>query len=145
VHSTDYHQKTKAQLSGLDDSQSGATNADIRFEESQDIQVLQDKMLQTSHALTVNRYILQEIQPKQRHFLEDQATFDEYFSQSLIIESSMSLNRLETVIKRVEGTLALVRKSLIFARFQNLLMNPGSRNIGRFLSAKFEGQRQNYD
>jgi hypothetical protein len=93
----------------------GALHADIRLEDSQDIQVLQDKLYQALLCLTMNRHVIQEIEQKQCKFLSSEEELDHtdrYLLGSLATEASMALARLESILKRAEGTQKLVRGAL---------------------------------
>jgi hypothetical protein len=85
---------------------------DIHFDDTQDIQVLQDQFLQTHHHLTTNRMILQEL-IQISLFSAGAQTHSENFSgrsiHGLIREAEVQTLRVASILQRVDATLALVR------------------------------------
>lgn len=108
-------QKTKAQLSNvLEAGEKVPEWTDIRFDDTQDIQVLQDRFLQTHYHLTTNRIVMQELTlafssftPAQRD--DDQVQQNQRSLSSLIGEAEMQALRVTSISERVKATLALVR------------------------------------
>ena len=105
-------------MSSVDEgSLEDSTKTDIRFCDVQDIQLLQDKALRLFQFLCVNRTVLVSIQKEQS--LSCSLTDHDYlvpndFVSSLIIETNVQLQRAQTMLDRLAGTLALV---LLFLRF----------------------------
>lgn len=85
--------------------------ADVRFEDTQEIQVVQDKCQQLAHVFNMNRTILQDMETRFATIppingTQDVAELD--FVQSLILESNIQMNRVNSMLKRLDGTIALV-------------------------------------
>ena len=105
-------------MSSVDEgSLEDSTKTDIRFCDVQDIQLLQDKTLRLFQFLYVNCTVLVSIQKEQglscsltRH---DHLVPNDFVS-SLIIETNVQLQRAQTMLDRLAGTLALV---LLFLGF----------------------------
>ena len=89
--------------------------ADIRFADTQDIQVLQDKCLQACHFLESDEIILQRLGSS----LES-PTFENgsHPSQSqpiiwnLLTDIRLARKRVENLARRLDATIALVRKAI---------------------------------
>jgi hypothetical protein len=109
---TDLPQKTKAQLSNVVEKMGKETlAADVHPDDTQDLQVLQDRSVQLCQFLGMNRHVLNEIRHNQIHFRVDSGqSIDESFLLSLIADSDEQIRRTETVLRRLDDTLGLVRK-----------------------------------
>jgi hypothetical protein len=85
--------------------------ADVRFEDTQEIQVVQDKCQQLCHVFNMNRTILQDMEIRFATIPSVSGTQDVAeleFVQSLISESNIQMNRVNSMLKRLDGTIALV-------------------------------------
>jgi hypothetical protein len=86
--------------------------ADVHFDDTQDLQVLQDRSVQLCQFLGMNRHVLHEIRHNKIHFRVDSGqSIDESFLLSLIADSDEQIRRTETVLRRLDDTLGLVRKA----------------------------------
>lgn len=85
--------------------------ADVRFEDTQEIQVIQDKCQQLSHVFSMNRTILQDIEQRLNtipSFDTGNNVADLDFLKSLILDADIQISRIENILKRLHGTIALV-------------------------------------
>lgn len=103
--------KTNTQLSSINTQQPGECHANITFEDTQDIQVLQDKLSQSLHHLTTNHSIIEQIRNKRNGLVARSEQPDQTFIETLMIEASMEMNRVTSILKRAKGTQALVGTS----------------------------------
>ncbi|OAL45368.1 hypothetical protein IQ07DRAFT_591692 [Pyrenochaeta sp. DS3sAY3a] len=117
--------KTNAQLTSITPSEPGAYNANITFEDTQDIQVLQDKLSQSLHYLTTNHKIIHHIHEKRTTIFgkEEKENVDTSFIETLMIEASMESDRVKSILKRAEGTQALAQSILDFTCLESLRAN----------------------
>lgn len=111
--------------------------ADIHFEDTQDIQVLQDKCLHASHLLDSDQVVMQNMQCILKKSTM-QAVHPPSEGQNLLRNLSMEVNlekkRIENVIQRLNATVALVRYiaehmenlSEAFSRFAQSLTSSAS-------------------
>jgi hypothetical protein len=106
-------QKNKSQLTRMDEKgETDVSMADVRFEDTQEIQVVQDKCQQLAHVFDVNRTVLRDMETRIATIPPTNGTqsVDESdFVQSLISESNIQMNRINSMLKRLAGTIALVR------------------------------------
>jgi hypothetical protein len=87
-------------------------HTDIHFGDTQDLQVLRDHSVKLSQFLAMNRDVLQEIHRILDHIWKDShAQGKELFTSSLIVNVNEQIRRLETVLRRLEGSFELVRIS----------------------------------
>lgn len=85
-------------------------HTDIHFGDTQDLQVLRDHSVKLSQFLAMNRDVLQEIHRILDHIWKDShAQGKELFTSSLIVNVNEQIRRLETVLRRLEGSFELVR------------------------------------
>jgi hypothetical protein len=85
--------------------------ADVRFEDTQEIQVVQDKCQQLAHVFHMNRTILHDIETRFATIPSADGTqnlAEPDFVRSLILESNIQMNRVNSLLKRLDGTIALV-------------------------------------
>lgn len=83
----------------------------IHFDDTQEIQVHQDYCTQLCQFVAMNRSVLEQLQNIKRFF-----TCDEHLSEDikslrlcgLLADAKEQLRRLETLLKRLDGTLGLV-------------------------------------
>jgi Mg2+ and Co2+ transporter CorA len=87
-------------------------HTDIHFDDTQELQVLQDRSMQFCQFLTMNRDVLQELCRRQDYFqrVSDEPGVD-HVASSLITTANEQIRRIGTVLQRVDGTLGLVRAS----------------------------------
>jgi hypothetical protein len=106
-------QKNKSQLTRMDEKgESDVSMADVRFEDTQEIQVVQDKCQQLAHVFDVNRMVLRDMEARIATIPSTHGTqsIDESdFVHSLISESNIQMNRINSMLQRLDGTIALVR------------------------------------
>lgn len=87
--------------------------ADIQFEDTQEIQVLQDKSQQLAHLFGMDRAILREVQsrlPTIGVISGAQDPLETNFMSSMVTEADIQMSRIDNLLKRLEGTIALVSK-----------------------------------
>jgi len=79
----------------------------LRIEDAQEIQVLQDKCQQLAHVLDLNCELIREL----RRHLERISAPDSCAESlvSLLSESTVHAKRADRLLKRLDGTIALVR------------------------------------
>lgn len=108
----DHQQKDKAQLTRMDEKgERDRSMADVRFEDTQEIQVIQDKCQQLAHVFDVNRTVLKNMELRFATIPPANGTqeVDESdFVNSLILESTIQMSRVDSMLKRLDGTIALV-------------------------------------
>jgi len=117
--------KGKAQLTRMDEKGEPASpTADIRIEDPQEIQVLQDKCNQLAHVLGMDSVVLGEIG---NHFLSSSPVeeFDESADvqsslRSLLQEANSHVKRVENLLRRLDGTITLMRTMLDFRSLASL-------------------------
>lgn len=85
---------------------------DIHFEDTQDIQVLQDKSLQAAHFLNSDQVVLRNMENTFR-LLPPEAVYQLSHEPSplynLLVEFDLERKRIENIIQRLNATVALVR------------------------------------
>jgi len=87
----------------------GTSTADIRFEDTQDIQVLQDKCQQVAHDFDMDRKVIQDMQSQFAAMHSDAAQEPESdFILALVAEANIQMSRVNSMLKRLDGTIALV-------------------------------------
>lgn len=101
--------------------------ADVCFEDIQEIQVVQDKCQQLSHVFNLNRTVLQDMEDRLDilpfvQAAKDVADFE--FIHSLVLEANIQISRIESLLKRLDGTIALVRKSILQSFYIFLTAQP---------------------
>lgn len=103
-------QKTRAQLSRVDDlGLEVLTNLDgLRFEDIQDIQVLEDKLRVLDHAVEMDLQILSQVRLRLGKTTSEgvdglDSTFDDLISIAMSEKA-----RISSLTKRLDGTLTLV-------------------------------------
>ena len=104
-------QKDKAHLTQIDENgRNDTVMTDIQFKDTQEIQVLQDKCQQLAHLFGMDRTILRNVQS---HFLsmtvnncQGRAEID--FMSGMVAEADIQMGRIENLLKRLDGTIALV-------------------------------------
>ena len=90
----------------IDDSLSN-----IQFEDTQEIQVLQDKCQQLSHVFDMDRAILQNMHRRIQTLPAINDTLEEAeldLISALIAEADIQMGRVNSLLKRLDGTVALV-------------------------------------
>lgn len=117
--------KDKAQLTRMDDKgEKGTSTADIRFEDTQEIQVLQDKCQQVAHDFDMDRKIIQDMQSQFAAMHSDAAQEPESdFILALVAEADIQMRRVNSMLKRLDGTIALIRTILDFQCLASLQHN----------------------
>ena len=107
-------QKHKAQLTELDEK--GGNNvslADLRFEDTQEIQVLQDKCQQLAHLSQMSQMILQSMSSRFEVLCSINSLPDDgepSFTLKLLAEADHQMCKIDNILKRLDGTIALVSK-----------------------------------
>lgn len=107
--------------------------ADVRFEDTQEIQVIQDKCQQLFHVFNMNRTILRDMVDRlgvvpSIDTANNVADLD--FIKSLILEADIQISRVESLLRRMDGTIALVRHSVLHHRLLSDLKLPDPNDIG---------------
>jgi Mg2+ and Co2+ transporter CorA len=100
--------------------------AEVRFEDTQEIQVLQDKCQQLAHVLDMDRAILENMQSRfsllpSINDIEEKAEVDSILS--LIVEANIQMSRVNSTLQRLNGTIALIRTILDFRCLASLQHN----------------------
>ena len=93
--------------------QDNLLDAYIRFEDTQDIQFLQDECYRISHFLDVDRTILQKLMTVGHVNVRNKADVQESsleYLQDLITELEFEQKRIDNILRRLGATIALVRK-----------------------------------
>lgn len=102
-------QKTKAQLSNIVENEGEESPpTDIHFDDTQDLQVLQDDSIKLCQFLGMNRDVLHKLRQNQAHFSRMPPSEGDSFLTSLISGANEQMRRAETIIRRLDGTLELV-------------------------------------
>ena len=105
-------QKDRAQLTrvgGKGQNDTGLTG--IRFEDTQEIQVLQDKCQQSAHLFGMDRTILQGMQNRLLTTMSNskrQGCAEADFMSGMVAEANVQMSRVENLLRRLDGTIALV-------------------------------------
>lgn len=86
--------------------------ADVRFEDTQEIQLLQDKCQQLALVFDMDQTILQDMRSRfamlpSINDAEKEAESDSLLS--LIVEANIEIARVNSMLKRLDETIALVR------------------------------------
>ena len=79
----------------------------LRIEDAQEIQVLQDKCQQLAHVLDLNCELLRQLQRHLEHISASNSCAENLVS--LLSESTVHVKRADRLLKRLDGTIALVR------------------------------------
>ena len=93
------------------DEKGGNDRTDIQFEDTQEIQVLQDKCQQLAHLFGIDRTILQDMLNRllTTNAVEESRIRAEADSMSAVLaEANIQMSRVENLLKRLDGTIALV-------------------------------------
>lgn len=105
-------QKDKAQLTRMDEKgEMDDSLSNIQFEDTQEIQVLQDKCQQLGHVFDMDRAILQNMHCRIQKLLAINDTLEEAeldLISALIAEADIQMGRVNSLLKRLDGTVALV-------------------------------------
>jgi len=119
--------KDKAQLTRMDEKgERDRSLAEVRFEDTQEIQFVQDKCQQLAHVFDVNRTVLKNMEIRYATIPPANGTQDvdeSDFVHSLILESNIQMNRVSSMLKRLDGTIALIRTTLDFRCLASLQHN----------------------
>jgi hypothetical protein len=105
-------QKDKAQLTRMDEKgEMDGLLSNIQFEDTQEIQVLQDKCQQLGHVFDMDRTVLQDMYGRIQTLPVINDALDETesdFISALIAEANIQMGRVNSLLKRLDGTVALV-------------------------------------
>jgi hypothetical protein len=105
-------QKDKAQLTRVDEKGGNDTvMTNIQFEDTQEIQVLQDKCQQLAHLFGMDRTILQDMQNRlltTTRTDDRQGRAEADFMSDMVAEANIQMSRINNLLKRLDGTIALV-------------------------------------
>lgn len=100
-------QKIKAQLTRVDEKgECKGPAAEIRIEDIQEIQVLQDKCQQLAHFLELDHIVLDGLYEHMASMSQDE--LDTPLLRSMKRDASIHIKRADRLLKRLEGTIALV-------------------------------------
>ena len=106
-------QKDKAQLTRVDEKGGNdIVMTDIQFEDTQEIQVLQDKCQQLAHLFGMDRTILRDMQTRlltTTPIDERRGRAEADFMSAMVAEANTQMSRVNNLLKRLDGTIALVR------------------------------------
>lgn len=107
-----FDQKSKAQLTKIgQNGDAESPSAAIRIEDTQEIQVLQDKCQQLAHVLEMDFEVIERLQ---YHFASLSATDRSVESLGASLsEGKVQLKRVDRLLQRLDGTIALVFENLI--------------------------------
>ncbi|KAF2739367.1 hypothetical protein EJ04DRAFT_549088 [Polyplosphaeria fusca] len=108
--------KTNAQLSSMSEK----TPSPLTFGDTQDIQVLQDKLSQSLHYLTTNRVIIKQIHLKREKILGVGKNAEDPFVENLIVQASMHADRVKSILKRCKGAQILAQSFLDFTCLESV-------------------------
>lgn len=135
--------KDKAQLTWVDEK--GANDivmTDIQFEDTQEIQVLQDKSQQLAHLFGMDRTILRDMLNRLLTTTatnESQSRAEADFMSAMLAEADIQMSRVENLLRRLDGTIALVRTIVDFRCLASLENNSSKMTeltrLARFESA----------
>jgi hypothetical protein len=104
--------KDKAQLTRMDEKgEMDGLLSNIQFEDTQEIQVLQDKCQQLGHVFDMDRTVLQDMYGRIQTLPVINDALDETesdFISALIAEANIQMGRVNSLLKRLDGTVALV-------------------------------------
>ncbi|KAF2099469.1 hypothetical protein NA57DRAFT_74969 [Rhizodiscina lignyota] len=118
---------TKAQLTQMDEKGDPILPAaNIGIADTQGIQVLQDKCEQLAHALELDCQVLQELQRQFTHLPTGDGSdgpADLNYLLSLSGEAGVQVKRVDRLLKRLDGTIALTRTILDFRCLASLQHN----------------------
>lgn len=93
-------------------SQSNLKVDGVHFEDMQDMQVLQDKCQVLAHVLEIDRKILQNVLirlPEAVHITGILGNVDLTPILSLLSKTDLESGRVDNILKRLDGTIVLVR------------------------------------
>ena len=105
-------QKDKAHLTRVDEKgENDMVMTDIQFEDTQEIQVLQDKCQQLAHLFGMDRTILRDMLDQlltTTDANEGQNRSEADLMSAMVVEANTQMSRVENLLKRLDGTIALV-------------------------------------
>ncbi|KAF2108837.1 hypothetical protein BDV96DRAFT_692342 [Lophiotrema nucula] len=117
--------KSRAQLTKVIESQEPSFSLDdIRIEDAQEIQVLQDKCQQLAHVLDLNCELLRQLRKHLDRISASRSCAESLVS--LLSESTIHVKRADRLLKRLDGTIALTQKILDFRCLASLQHSSGS-------------------
>ncbi|KAI9709139.1 MAG: hypothetical protein M1820_003586 [Bogoriella megaspora] len=125
------HIKYKAQLTQIDETGDNELSmADVRFKDTQSIQYLQDKFHQLSHVFQTDRCMLLQVQNwLQMHENASAAPKGDLNAiAALLAVADIQSNRINSLLKRLDGTFALIETTLDFRCLASLQHNSRSMN-----------------
>lgn len=120
-------QKDKAHLTRVDErGENDTVMTDIQFEDTQEIQVLQDKCQQLAHLFGMDRTILRDMLNRLLTITdanESQNRSEADLMSAMVVEANIQMSRVENLLKRLDGTIALVRTIVDFRCLASLENN----------------------
>ncbi|KAF2234856.1 hypothetical protein EV356DRAFT_532406 [Viridothelium virens] len=123
------HMKERAQLARVNGIRWKALPmAEIRFEDIQAIQFLQDKFQELAHVFDMDRRILRDLQNRLGMLTagEHRKGDDSDLLRALLADSNIQMSRINSMLKRLDATIALVRTILDFQCWDSLKNNSQS-------------------
>ena len=91
----------------------------IHFEDTQKIQALQDKCLQGAHQLRSDEAVLRRVERAFELLPQDadsKSRHESYILQDFLTEVNLEKQRIESIVQRLNATIALVRQFSICKR-----------------------------
>jgi len=108
--------KSKSQLTRINEKgEFAGSMTGVRIEDTQEIQVLQDKCQQMVHVLTLNETVLRgKVNELASSFplYDGQESLEIHSLHSLVSEAGIHVTRVNHLLKRLDGTIALTRTIL---------------------------------
>lgn len=94
--------------------------AHLTFGDTQDIQVLQDKLSQSLHYLNTNRLVIHQGRLKRNRIMGKEKRVDDHFVENLIVQASMHADRVKSILKRCKDTQKLAQSYLDFTCLESV-------------------------